>query len=67
MASENIRYLPAFLAHMPDKDVAFLSDFRHIVVCHEFPCQAQCIPTWQCGADGSMWLECQHLRYLVER
>ena len=33
---------------------------------HPIGAQGECMPTWQRGADGTMWLECQHLRYVVE-
>ena len=36
------------------------------LVTHPVGAQGQCVPTWQRGADGTMWLECQHLRYVVE-
>ena len=49
-----------------EKPVRFITDHTKFICGHEFPQETTCIPTWQRGADGTMWLECQHLRWLVE-
>ena len=54
------------MADSGEKPVRVVSDHTKLIYGHDFPCKASCLPTWQRGADGTMWLECQHLRYVVE-
>ena len=56
---------PAWKRATLPKPVRSLADPLRLVT-HPVGAQGQCVPTWQRGADGTMWLECQHLRYVVE-